>query len=466
MPSQHKHLNMAKRQAKRRYCGMLALVSVLAIAVGTLISLSADIHPIAYRSFSVVRRKPVYPAREPIYLVEHGLPPDSSVRHSLPPTASARAIVVSQHGITLLSAGVEIREIHEAHPVINLVQVTKALHARSWIRESASGTVTLLAALIIHRVDFTLGGDHVSRVHLADMPSVFVGEESGVLNIDNVVVRSVGGYQPAGGYYHPFVVAADRSALNATDSQFIGLGWNWLASYGVSWMQGSTGRIIGSTFKDGFIGAYSDHGVDLTFRYDTFKDNGLYGLDPHTHSTGLSVEHVIAEDNKAHGIIFSQHVTNSVIAYSISRDNGENGIMMDLESSHNRIVDDIVTGNTGDGLVSTASGNNLYEGNVVSHNRIGVRISPADAASTIYEDNRILGNGLTSQGVSLDGSNIAANNGGQWNWPMVRATWTSVGAFIVLFAIARGLVAWRHRRKQVPVVSQRREVSEIPVSAL
>jgi mannuronan 5-epimerase len=453
MSSQAKHYNISARQAKRRYWGMLALVSVVAVAFGILISLSAGIQLIAYRSFSVVPRNLVGVAENPIYLVEHGLPPNSSKGDPLPLTASARAIVVSRHGIALMSAGVKTREIHRRRPVTNLVQLTKALHARNWISESPSGTVTLSAALIIRGTDFTIGRHHVLQVRLAAMPSVFVAVDGGVLNIDNVVVRSVGGYQPAGGYYRPFVMAVGRSALNAIDSKFIGLGWNWLASYGVSWMEGSTGRIIGSTFEDGFIGAYSNGAVGLTFRYDTFEDNAVYGLDPHTYSTDLNIEHVLAEGNKGQGIIFSQHVTNSVIAYSISRDNGENGIMMDLESSHNRIIDNVVTGNTGDGLVSTASGDNVYDGNVVSYNRIGVRITPANAISTIYTHNRVFANGLTSQGVSLGGSNIATNNGGQWNWPVVRVTWIAVGAFIVLFAIARALVAWWHRRKQVLLVS-------------
>jgi mannuronan 5-epimerase len=455
-----KHYNIAARQSKRRYWGMISLVSVVAVAAGILISLSAGIHPIVYRTFSVVPRNLIGVANSPIYLVEHGLPADSPKSHPLPRTTSARAIVVSRHSITLLSAGVKTHEINEVRPLTNLVQVVEAMRARNWISESGSGTVTLSAALIIHGADFTIGGDNVSQVRLADRPSVFIAVDSGVLNVDNVVVQSVGGHQPTGENYNPFVMAVGRSALNATDSNFIGLGWNWLASYGVSWMGGSTGRITGSTFEGGFIGAYSNQAVGLTFLYDTFKNNSLYGLDPHTYSKDLSIEHVTAEGNKGHGIIFSQHVTNSVIAYSTSRDNGENGIMMDLESSNNRIMDNIVTGNTGDGLVSTASGDNVFDGNVVRQNRIGVRITPASAASTTYDGNQVFANGLTSEGVSLNGSNVATNNGGQWNRQVLRVTWIIVVAFIVWFAIARAVVARRYPQ-DLPVESR----PYVPVAA-
>jgi parallel beta-helix repeat protein len=455
MSSRAKRYNISARHARRRYLGMLALVSVVAVAFGILISLSAGIRPIVYRSFSVVPRQLAGVAENPIYLVERGLPPDSPKSNPLPHTASARAIVVSRHGIMLMSAGIKTREIYRTRPVDNLIQLATALHARNWISESRSGTVTLSAALIIHGTDFTIGRQHVLQVRLADMPSVFVAVDGGVLNIDNVVVRSVSGYQAAGGYYRPFVMAVGRSTLNATDSQFIGLGWNWLASYGVSWMEGSTGRITGSTFEDGFVGAYSNGAIGLTFRYDTFENNAVYGLNLHAYSAGLIIEHVLAQGNKGQGIIFSQHVTNSVVAYSISRDNGENGIMMDLQSNHNRIIDNVVTGNTGDGLVSTASEDNVYDGNLVSYNRIGVRITPANAASTIYDHNQIIANGLTSQGVSLAGSNIAIDNGGQWNWPVIRVTWMAVGALIALFAIARVLAAWQQRRRQVLLMSAR-----------
>jgi hypothetical protein len=71
-----------------------------------------------------------------------------------------RALAIRAAGLTrpdgaagLLAGDTLAHKIHETHPVTNLVQVTKALHARSWIRESPSGTVTLLAALIIHGVE-------------------------------------------------------------------------------------------------------------------------------------------------------------------------------------------------------------------------------------------------------------------------------------------------------------------------
>jgi poly(beta-D-mannuronate) C5 epimerase len=103
----------------------------------------------------------------------------------------------------------------------------------------------------------------------------------------------------------------------------------------------------------------------LRFARDTFRDNDLYGLDPHSYSHDLVVEHVVAKDIAAHGIIFSQYVTHSVVENSVSRHNGENGIMMNLGSGGNVIRDNRVYGNRGDGIVTEQSPRVTISGNLV-----------------------------------------------------------------------------------------------------
>jgi poly(beta-D-mannuronate) C5 epimerase len=289
----------------------------------------------------------------------------------------------------------------------------------------------------------------VSEVQLKDMPSVFIGAQGGTLSFNGVVVRSIPGDDlAASNYYQPFVMATGKTTMNTTDSTFTGLGWDWNASYGVSWVEGATGRATGSTFTNSFIGVYTNGVSNLTFEGDKFTNNALYGLDPHTYSSHLTISHVTASGNKAHGIIFSNNVTASSITDSYSFKNGENGIMMDARSTGNRIIDNTVYGNTGDGLVTADSPNNAFANNVVTSNRVGLRLDASDTSSTTLTGNRFHNNGIASEGVAVIGTNVASDNGGQWNWTVIKRTWLVAMLLILLIALLLRINMRRNMREQ------------------
>jgi mannuronan 5-epimerase len=443
----HPKYNHRKSRAVRRYFGMLFLVSALFIGVGIELSLAVGIRTESYNSFSVVPRAPIIHSYNPIYLVLRGLPPTSSLANPLAPEPTIRAIVVSRDAITLLEGGTAVRVIHTRVTPHGLIQVVHAVHNKAWVSVSAHRSVTLSAALVTQNVHFTIGSRFVREVLLRDLPSVFIGAQGGTLLFRDVSVRASNLVRSKSGNFRPFVMARANAAMNIVDSRFSRLGWNWNASYGVSWMLGATGRVVNSTFENNFIGAYTDHAVNLTFSDDTFRNNALYGLDPHTYSTGLKIVHVTAEYNKAIGIIFAEHVTRSVIRDSISQYNGEDGIMMYESSSHDMIVHDSVSHNTGDGLVVVASPDDTFADDVAIDNRIGVRVEKTPPASVQFTDNRVLNNGFTSQGVTLGSSNTALNNGGQWNWRAVREIWTVLGILLLLFSILFALFTGRGHGK-------------------
>ncbi len=423
-------------QHVRRYFGMLLMVSVLFTAIGIELSLAAGIRSESHSSFSVIPRAPIIHSYSPIEIVLRGLPANFSGAHPLAPERTIKAIVVSKRRITLLAGGAQVRVIRTKVTPNGLTEVSRVVHNRSWLSVSGNRTATLSAALVTEGIRFTIGSRRVKEVRLLDRPGVFIGAQGGTLDFKDLSVRA---YNTAGwsaGKFRPFVEATGHATMNITGSRFSQLGWNWLASYGVSWMSGATGRVVQSTFADNYIGAYTDHAVNLTFSYDTFCDNALYGLDPHTYSTGLDVSHVLAERNKAIGLIFANNVTHSAIRDSVSRDNGEDGIMMYQNSVHNVITRDSVSHNAGDGLVLVSSPDNVFTGDVASDNRVGVRVMETRPESITFETNRILGNGLTSQGMTLSGSNTAFNNGGQWNLHAIKEIWTVLSILLLLFAAA------------------------------
>lgn len=431
---------------RRRYWGMLTLLSILLISAGIFVSISAGIHPERNGAFSVVPRKPYEHAYNPIALAELGLPPNSSEAKALPASPAVRAIVIRPGYISIMSAGKETGRIKHSKASLNLNDVVSAVNNKDLIEEVSSGHVVLKVALIVRNISLAIGSPYVSELDLVDTSSVFVGTESGTLLFDSVSVKSVSSNKSATDYYQPFVMATDNATMNATNSVFSGLGWDWNASYGVSWVEGSTGNAIGCTFEDSFIGAYTSRATKMTFKNDIFRNNALYGLDPHTYSSYLTIDNVLAENNKAHGIIFSDHVTKSTIVNSTSKNNGENGIMMDELSTSNVISNNTITGNTGDGLVTSNSPSNVFNDNVVSNNRVGVRLDPRDNPKTVT-NNKVTNNGLASEGITLDNSNTSLDNGGQWNWTVVKTTWYVVTGLILLAAVMLAIASYRRKRR-------------------
>jgi poly(beta-D-mannuronate) C5 epimerase len=414
--------------------------------------------PQRFASFSVVLRKPFIQAYSPMALAQLGLPPNSLVTNVPKAYPDVRAITVHPKRIVMDSVGRTVRIISTPQPVTTLPRLVKLVNDPSWIAETAAGRFTISVALIIDRnASMTVGGSAVRTVRLLDVPSVMIGTKAGKLSFKGVTVEAVPSLRKIerDSFYRPFVAATAGAKMNVTNSTFIGLGWDWNASYGASWEDGSTGSVVGSTFEDGFIGAYTGQSGNILFRDDVFRGNSLYGLDPHTYSFALVIENVIAEGNRAHGIIFSNHVTNSIVSHSISRDNGENGIMMDLHSIDNRILDNTVYGNTGDGLVTSSSPYNYFAHNLVYDNRVGVRLSVGDGQHTTILSNRVIDNAVTGQNVQLSRSNSTADNGGQWDKPVVEVIWSTVAGLIVVAAIVLAisdLIKQRRQRNELVVV--------------
>ena len=233
--------------------------------------------------------------------------------------------------------------------------------------------------------------------------------------------------------------------MDIVNSTFRYLGRDWNASYGVSWVRKATGSVVGSTFEDGFIGAFTDHAQGVVFRKDVFRDNVLYGLDPHSLSSGLTVEDNLAEGNGHHGIIFSDNVTGSSVRNNIVRNNRVNGIMMDASSDLNTISGNQVTGNRGDGIVMSGSGRNNVVSNTIEHNRVGVHVYGNVSSKNTIERNTVRGNAIANQGTDLSGSNSLGQNGTRWRDSMIPVIWslTVTGGGLLC------LLTWWSRRQRV-----------------
>jgi parallel beta-helix repeat protein len=152
-------------------------------------------------------------------------------------------------------------------------------------------------------------------------------------------------------------------------------------------------------FHHNFFGAYTYQSHGLVFRGNVFRDNDVYGLDPHTGSTRLVVEGNRAYRNRVHGIVFSEDVTDGVIRGNRAYANGDNGIVVDERSDRNTVSGNVAEGNGDDGIVILGSSGNLVRDNVVRRNRVGIRVNLRSGHNRVQR-NRVSGNRI---GIELYG---------------------------------------------------------------
>ncbi len=273
------------------------------------------------------------------------------------------------------------------------------------LRQTSPGVFLLqvgLAQMPGTRMEFV--SPEVTELRLAAQPYVYVvGVGAQVLfNETKVTSWLPEENRPDDNPFHrrPFVSYDEGGRLDIINSEFAYLGSDSSKAYGVSWGEATTGEATRSVFHHNLFGLYTSKAVDVTFRQNVARDNAIYGFDPHTSSTGLTVVDNDAYGNNSHGIIFSEDVRDSVVRGNRSYRNGGNGIMMDERSDANQIRDNQVFDNRGDGVVIQGSSSVLVTGNQVSGNRVGVRVNANELGPT--QNTRIEANHLDRNQIGIE----------------------------------------------------------------
>ncbi|MBD9485106.1 right-handed parallel beta-helix repeat-containing protein [Pseudomonas sp. PDM14] len=207
--------------------------------------------------------------------------------------------------------------------------------------------------------------------------------------------------------FRPFLVSWGGSELYIADSVVTSLGYNTSKSYGVSITQYTpgmharlkrpepTGWLIDSEFVDHWYGFYCYEAENVVIKGNTYRDNIVYGIDPHDRSHGLIIaENTVFGTKKKHGIIISREVDDSWIINNKTYDNKLSGIVIDRNSVNNLIAYNEVYQNHADGITLYESSDNLLWGNQVLNNaRHGIRIR--NSVNIRLYENLSAGNGLT-----------------------------------------------------------------------
>lgn len=206
--------------------------------------------------------------------------------------------------------------------------------------------------------------------------------------------------------FRPFLLSWGGTETYIVNSTLASLGYAKSKSYGVSISQYTpnlakrmgraepTGWIIGSQFTDLWYGFYCYETRDFVVKDNTYRDNIVYGIDPHDRSHGLIIAgNSVHGTRKKHGIIVSREVNDSWIFNNKSFDNKLSGVVIDRNSVNNLVAYNQIYRNHTDGITLYESGDNLLWGNtLVNNRRHGIRVR--NSVNIRLYDNVAMANGL------------------------------------------------------------------------
>ena len=205
-----------------------------------------------------------------------------------------------------------------------------------------------------------------------------------------------------------------------TNSEIAYLGYSCSRCAGLSYYGGEGSEIRNSNIHHLLKGFYSKNAAYITMDNNTFHNNYLYGIDPHTGSHDFVITNNLVYNNNASGIICSKHCFNLLIegnevynnsgaargiAFSINTTNSvaKNNYVHDQprcisfnrESNHNEVYNNTVS-NCKVGVFLSATGNNSIYDNKITHTQSGIVLY--NISNNIY-DNEI---SLSKNGIVFE----------------------------------------------------------------
>ncbi len=188
--------------------------------------------------------------------------------------------------------------------------------------------------------------------------------------------------------FRPFITGWSASETYMARARIADLGYAASKSYGITYSSSTSmlkrdpdtprprGWIIACVFERLYYGFYSYEADDIVILRNIYKNNIVYGIDPHDRSRRL----VIAENEaygtqKKHGIIVSREVNDSWIVNNRTHHNAGSGIMLDRTSVRNLVAGNFSYLNASDGITLFESQNNEIRDNVTVFNgKHGLRL--------------------------------------------------------------------------------------------
>jgi parallel beta-helix repeat protein len=281
------------------------------------------------------------------------------------------------------------RTVTAARPLTSFAALARALPSGT-VARSGGGWLLTRPAAISGRASLVIDAGR-----LAIGPGAFLlATKGGTVRLSHVGVAAVDGRGQA--VKTPvasrgFLAATEGGVLALSDDRLADLGHLGVQAYGISLAAPGPGTsVIQCTITGNYFGVYTTHARGVRILKNTITDSVIYGIDPHTDSTSLTIEGNHVASSGVHAIILAAGVTHTRVDHNVIEGARDHGIVLYDSSNENTIVDNTISG-TFDGLVIQDSSGNLVSGNDVGPvTRFGLRMAGASSSNTIRR-NRFTG---------------------------------------------------------------------------
>lgn len=272
-----------------------------------------------------------------------------------------------------------------------LEDVYRQVNDRRYMERTDDGAYIIRLPLAVRQGATLAMRDQTLR--LSEERGAFIANDGWLFAIDSKIV---GWREQANGPatflnesdFRPFYVGWGGSENFILGTTMANLGYLQSKSYGFTVAQYSEydnarlqrsaphAWLVDSTFEDLYYGFYCYEAEDVAIVNNVYRNNIVYGIDPHDYSERLLIaNNEVYGTREKHGIIISREVNNSWIVGNRSYNNGLSGIVLDRQSTNNVVANNVSYDNQGDGIGLYESPDNLLWGNRVMNNlRNGIRV--------------------------------------------------------------------------------------------
>lgn len=292
-------------------------------------------------------------------------------------------------------------------------EIYEQLQSDDYLARISDKIYLLKVPLVIERnATLTITGREVGELRLSSDRGAFIANGGNLFAVDTHIL---GWRERANGpdsyrshnRFRPFIVSWEGSHTYTLRTHFSHLGYNKSKSYGFTLSRFTesaakllkehlpppSGWLLESTFYDVYYGFYCYEAEDVVIYKNVYRDNIVYGIDPHDRSERLVIaDNTVYGTRKKHGIIVSRSVNNSWIIRNRSFDNRLSGIVLDRASENNLVAENEVFQNGADGITLYESSHNLIVSNQIYGNaHHGIRMR--NSVGVDIRNNRIIANG-------------------------------------------------------------------------
>lgn len=191
----------------------------------------------------------------------------------------------------------------------------------------------------------------------------------------------------------PFIRVSNRATgtSNITNSEIAYLGYSCSRCSGISYYGGIGSLVKGNNIHHLLKGFYSKAMGAMLVENNTFHDNYLYGIDPHTGTHDMIIRNNKAYRNNASAIICSKHCYNMLFEGNEVYNNGgfARGILLSINTTHSVVRGNYVHDQVSCFGSSRGSNFNTIEDNLLSNCNIAMNL--ADTSNNLISNNSIVG---------------------------------------------------------------------------